>query len=200
MLAAVVSWCLYSVLLKKIDSSKSQLASLEVIIIIGLIFIFPFYLIESFNSSFLPSKNVDFVIIIYVAFFASILAFFSWNKGVSIIGPNRASLFLHLIPIFSSLWALLFLNDGNEVGYPVATTIKVDYPNTFNLRANGIVASTGLEPFVGLDTSGQEIIRIRSAILLDDSSTYPSYTTDTDLSGVQKGFVADPGFKFIAPV
>ena len=111
MLAAVVSWCLYSVLLKKIDSSKSQLASLEVIIIIGLIFIFPFYLIESFNSSFLPSKNVDFVIIIYVAFFASILAFFSWNKGVLIIGPNKASLFLHLIPVFSSIWAISFLNE-----------------------------------------------------------------------------------------
>ena len=70
-----------------------------------------FYLIESFNSSFLPSKNVDFVIIIYVAFFASILAFFSWNKGVLIIGPNKASLFLHLIPVFSSIWAISFLNE-----------------------------------------------------------------------------------------
>ena len=43
--------------------------------------------------------------------FASIAAFFSWNKGVSIIGANRASLFLHLIPIFSSIWAIFFLNE-----------------------------------------------------------------------------------------
>ena len=111
MLAAVISWCLYSVLLRKIDSSTSQLANLQVMIIIGIVFIFPFYIIESFNSSFLPSSNLDFVIIGYVAIFAGIAAFFSWNKGVSIIGPNRASLFLHLIPIFSSLWALLFLNE-----------------------------------------------------------------------------------------
>ena len=111
MLAAVVSWCLYSVLLKKIDSKTSQLANLEVMIIIGVIFIIPFYIIESFNTTYLPSTGLDLAIIGYVAVFASIVAFFSWNKGVSIIGPNRASLFLHLIPVFSAVWAISFLNE-----------------------------------------------------------------------------------------
>jgi len=111
MLGAVVSWCLYSVLLKKIDSKTSQLANLEVMIIIGVIFIIPFYIFESFNTSYLPSTGLDLAIIGYVAVFASIVAFFSWNKGVSIIGPNRASLFLHLIPVFSAIWAVSFLNE-----------------------------------------------------------------------------------------
>ena len=111
MLGAVVSWCLYSVLLKKIDSKTSQLANLEVMIIIGVIFIIPFYIFESFNTSYLPSTGLDLAIIGYVAVFASIVAFFSWNKGVSIIGPNRASLFLHLIPVFSAIWAISFLNE-----------------------------------------------------------------------------------------
>ena len=111
MLGAVVSWCLYSVLLKKIDSKTSQLANLEVMIIIGVIFIIPFYIMESFNSTYLPSTGLDLAIIGYVAVFASIVAFFSWNKGVSIIGPNRASLFLHLIPVFSAIWAISFLNE-----------------------------------------------------------------------------------------
>ena len=111
MIAAVISWCLYSVLLKKIDSKTSQLANLEVMIIIGIIFITPLYIFESFNSTFLPSSRLDFVIISYVAVFASIVAFFSWNKGVSIIGPNRASLFLHLIPVFSAVWAITFLDE-----------------------------------------------------------------------------------------
>ena len=111
MFTAVVSWCLYSVLLKKIDNSISQLASLEVMVILGLVFIFPLYIVENYNTSFLPTQKIDFVIIIYVAIFASIIAFFSWNKGVSIIGPNRSSLFLHLIPVFSSIWAVSFLNE-----------------------------------------------------------------------------------------
>ena len=111
MFTAVVSWCLYSVLLKKIDNSITQLASLQVMVILGLLFIFPLYIIENYNTSFLPTQKIDFVIIIYVAIFASIIAFFSWNKGVSIIGPNRSSLFLHLIPVFSSIWAVSFLNE-----------------------------------------------------------------------------------------
>ena len=111
MLAAVISWCLYSVLLRKIDRNTSQLANLEVMIIIGVIFIFPFYILESNKTSYLPATVLDLAIIIYVAIFASIVAFFSWNKGVSIIGPNRASLFLHLIPVFSSIWAISFLNE-----------------------------------------------------------------------------------------
>ena len=111
MLVAVISWCLYSVLLRKIDSKTSQLANLEVMIIIGIVFIFPFYIFESYNSTYLPSTSLDLTIIAYVAVFASIVAFFSWNKGVSIIGANRASLFLHLIPVFSSIWAISFLNE-----------------------------------------------------------------------------------------
>jgi len=111
MLAAVFSWGLYSVLLKKIDSTLSQLATLEVMIFIGLIFIFPFYFFESLNNSFLPKDYNEIIMITYVAIFASITSFFAWNKGVSIVGANKASLFLHLIPVFSSMWAILFLGE-----------------------------------------------------------------------------------------
>ena len=86
MLAAVFSWGLYSVLLKKIDSTLSQLATLEVMIFIGLIFIFPFYFFESLNNSFLPKDSNEILMITYVAIFASITSFFAWNKGVSIVG------------------------------------------------------------------------------------------------------------------
>ena len=112
MILAVFSWGLYSVLLKKIDSKLSQLATLEVMIFIGLFFIIPFYIVESLNNTFLPNKKIDVLMIIYVAIFAGIISFFCWNKGVSIIGANRSSLFLHLIPVFSSIWAILFLNEN----------------------------------------------------------------------------------------
>ena len=59
---------------------------------------------------FQPEAYIRFGVLHLLAF-ASIVAFFSWNKGVSIIGPNRASLFLHLIPVFSAIWAISFLNE-----------------------------------------------------------------------------------------
>jgi len=111
MLIAVFCWGLYSVLLKKIDKRLSQLATLEVMIFIGLIFILPFYIVESLNEGFFPKKNIDFYMILYVSIFAGIVSFFFWNKGVFLIGANKASFFLHFIPVFSSIWAIFFLNE-----------------------------------------------------------------------------------------
>jgi len=111
MIVAIFSWSLYSVLLKKINSKLSQLAILEIMIFLGLIFIIPFYIFESLDNGFLPNKITEFYMIIYVAIFAGIISFFCWNKGVSIIGANRAGFFLHLIPVFSSIWAIFFLKE-----------------------------------------------------------------------------------------
>jgi len=111
MFVAVLCWSLYSVLLKKIDKNLSQLATLEILIFIGLIFIFPFYIFESLNEGFYPKKNIDFYMIFYVSIFAGIISFFFWNRGVRLIGANRAGFFLHLIPVFSSIWAVFFLNE-----------------------------------------------------------------------------------------
>ena len=112
MFVAVLCWGLYSVLLKKIDKRLGQLPTLEIMIFIGLIFIFPFYFLESLEKGFYPNKVFDFYIIFYVAIFAGIISFFCWNKGVSIIGANKAGLFLNLIPVFSSIWAISFLNES----------------------------------------------------------------------------------------
>ena len=49
--------------------------------------------------------------IFYVAIFAGLFAFIFWNKGVLIIGANRAGVFLHLIPMFSALWAIFILGE-----------------------------------------------------------------------------------------
>ena len=53
-----------------------------------------------------------FLVIFYLAIFASIAAYFAWNKGVYLIGPNRAGLFLHFIPVFAAIWAITFLNES----------------------------------------------------------------------------------------
>ena len=43
----------------------------------------------------------------YVVLFPGLASFFFWIKGISIIGSNRSGIFLHLIPIFSTLMAII---------------------------------------------------------------------------------------------
>jgi len=47
----------------------------------------------------------------YVAIFPSVGAFVFWNRGVEIIGANRAGVFLHLVPLYSALLATGLLGE-----------------------------------------------------------------------------------------
>jgi drug/metabolite transporter (DMT)-like permease len=47
----------------------------------------------------------------YVAVFPSILAYFFYNRGVELAGANRAGRFMHLLPVFGSVMAVVFLSE-----------------------------------------------------------------------------------------
>ena len=49
--------------------------------------------------------------LIYVVIFASTLAYLFFNRGIALIGPNRAAPFLHLVPVFGSAMAILLLGE-----------------------------------------------------------------------------------------
>ena len=49
--------------------------------------------------------------IIYVGIIASIIAFLSWNTGVVSLGANNAGIYLNFIPLFATIFAVLFLNE-----------------------------------------------------------------------------------------
>jgi drug/metabolite transporter (DMT)-like permease len=57
----------------------------------------------------LTQANV--VTFLYVGIFPSVLAFLFYNYGVSQVGPERASLFIHLMPVFGTIMSVLFLGE-----------------------------------------------------------------------------------------
>ena len=52
-----------------------------------------------------------FYILIFLALFPSIGSYYCWAGAVSIIGANRAGIFLSLIPLFSTIMAIFFYNE-----------------------------------------------------------------------------------------
>ena len=111
MVVAMFSWAIYSSLLKSKNFKISQTALLEIIIIFGIIFLIPIYLIEmKFGSPIILGKPF-FLILSYVVIFPGIAAFFFWIKGISIIGANRAGIFLHLMPIFGAIMAMTIFSE-----------------------------------------------------------------------------------------
>ena len=62
----------------------------------------------------------------YVAVFPSTLAYICFNRGVQLIGANRAAPFLHLVPVFGSAMAIVFLGEHPQafhiIGFALVLT------------------------------------------------------------------------------
>lgn len=112
MLLAVPIWSLYCLLLKHNPPNLPHLTQLSGSIIAGLIFMSPLYAFGIVEGNTLPLTSTSIIGILYISIFASVLAFFFWNYGVSQIGPNKAGMFLHLMPFFGSVLSIIFLEDG----------------------------------------------------------------------------------------
>ncbi len=82
-------------------------------------------------AEYLSGRRVDptpsaFAVLAYVILFPSLIAYVFFNRGVELIGANRAGPFFHLIPVFGSAIAIVFLGERPElyhgIGYLLIVT------------------------------------------------------------------------------
>ncbi len=111
MVIAMFAWALYSALLKKKKYEISQIALLQVVIISGLVFLVPIYFIEMSLGNLITLDKPFYLTLAYVVIFPGLASFFFWIKGISIIGANRAGVFLHLMPIFGAIMAIIIFDE-----------------------------------------------------------------------------------------
>ena len=111
MIGGVISWGLYSAFLKKKKFTLPLLTLVQVLCTFGLIFIFPQFLYEFSKGQFIKFDINLSYILIFLALFPSIGSYYCWAGAVSIIGPNRAGIFLSLIPLFSTIMAIMYFKE-----------------------------------------------------------------------------------------
>ena len=111
MVIAMFAWALYSSLLKKKKYEISQISLLQVVIITGLVFLTPIYIIEMQLGYLINLGTPFYLTLTYVVLFPGLASFFFWIKGISIIGANRAGAFLHLMPIFGAIMAMIIFDE-----------------------------------------------------------------------------------------
>ncbi len=77
----------------------------------GAILLLPLMLWEISTGFTLTFDTKSVFAVIYVIVFPSTLAYLFFNRGIELIGPNRAAPFFHLMPVFGSVMAILFLGE-----------------------------------------------------------------------------------------
>lgn len=137
-LAAAVVWAFYSANLRNYPEGLHPIAYQTGIMMMGLIFLIPCYLFELQTGKHMLLNISTILTVGYVALFASVLAFICWTRAIREVGANRAGPFIHLMPVFSTILAIIFL-DESLLAYHVKGMILVFsgiFITTFTFRKN----------------------------------------------------------------
>ncbi|MFV8828270.1 DMT family transporter [Alkalihalobacterium sp. APHAB7] len=112
MVIAVLAWCIYSILVKKHMGGLPTKGTLMVMLGMACITLLPFVIVELILLDISIVWNAPTILsILYLGIFPSIIAIICWNKGVEQIGASKAAVFLNLIPVFTTVQAVLILNE-----------------------------------------------------------------------------------------
>ncbi len=125
MLVCVITWSLYSTLLKKYQLKISQFSLIQLMVSVGILFLIPQYFYEQSIGLEVKFNKAFFLILFYVVIFPAIFAYYCWQKGVEIIGPNRATMFIQLMPLFSALMAIIIFKENFELFHFFGATFIV---------------------------------------------------------------------------
>ena len=112
MLLAALDWALYSVLLKYLRPKDiSPLSFLGIMVILGTIVLIPIIYWNPFNEAPIRWTNEMIKAVAYIAIFPSIISYLAWNYGIQKLGPAIGGQYIHLMPLFGALLAVVFLGE-----------------------------------------------------------------------------------------
>jgi drug/metabolite transporter (DMT)-like permease len=77
----------------------------------GALFLVPFFVWELHARPVMQLTTNNLLALFYVAVFPSTLAYICFNRGVQLIGANRAAPFFHMVPVFGTVMSILFIGE-----------------------------------------------------------------------------------------
>jgi drug/metabolite transporter (DMT)-like permease len=110
-LLAALTFAVYNTMVKKKPATITHISFLFIVFSFGTILLFPFYLWEIFHTVPVEWSLKLFSAILYLGIGASVISFLIWNIAIHKLGAGRTALFGNLIPIFTSMEAVIILHE-----------------------------------------------------------------------------------------
>ena len=109
--AAMVLWSIYTLMLRWRPTELTAVGFLAAILGLSLPVALPFYIWELAARGGFHVTVPAVAALAYYATLPSIVSYLFWNRGVAQVGPSKASLFAHLMPVFGAGLAVMFLDE-----------------------------------------------------------------------------------------
>lgn len=110
---AAVAWASYSIFMKKISHYKiNTIQVTQRIFFYGILFMIPATFTMQFEIKLATILTpIHFANFIFLGFGASAMCFVTWNTAVKIIGAIKSSVYIYMVPIITTISAILVLNE-----------------------------------------------------------------------------------------
>jgi drug/metabolite transporter (DMT)-like permease len=86
----------------------------------------PLFIWELFARPLMQIDTANLLTLAYVALFPSTIAYLCFNRGVQLIGANRAAPFFHVVPVFGTVMSIVFLGEHPQafhfIGFALVLT------------------------------------------------------------------------------
>lgn len=111
MIAAALSFAIYNTCVKKKPAGMKPIHFLFITFLMGTLLLLPFFIWELSKKGGISFDWENSLVILYLGLGTSVIAFLCWNAAIMRLGAARTALFGNLIPVFSTIGAVLILNE-----------------------------------------------------------------------------------------
>lgn len=111
MLLAVFVWALYTIGLQWRPTGVHPMLLLAAFSIVGLVALAPAYAWEIWQGRLIRPTPGALAGIVYIGTLPSFVGYIFYNRAVGEVGANKASLFIHLMPVFGTVLSAVFLDE-----------------------------------------------------------------------------------------
>jgi drug/metabolite transporter (DMT)-like permease len=109
-ISSTIVWAVYTALLRELPRVH-WLSFAAISFMVASAIDFPLFIGELAYGKHIQPTVSALLMIAYVSTFPSIVAQIFYVRGVELIGSNRAAIFMHMVPIFGAILAILFLGE-----------------------------------------------------------------------------------------
>ncbi|UCD49491.1 MAG: DMT family transporter [Phycisphaerales bacterium] len=124
-LGCVLSWVAYSLIGKIVMRGLSPLVAVTYSVVVGTAALFVSTCLEGLSENVSRASLLDWLAILYMAVFATVIGFVWFYEGVKRVGATRAGLLINLVPIFAVLLAFLLLKEPITASLGVGAAMVV---------------------------------------------------------------------------
>ncbi len=123
-LVGMVFWAAYTIFLRMKPDDLSGLAMLAACGCVGVAILAPLAAVElAFFDGRIEVNPATVTAMVYVGVFPSFVGYVFWNRAVAEVGSNVAGIFVHLMPVFGSLLAWMFLGERIQVFHVIGIAL-----------------------------------------------------------------------------